>query len=214
MSKISVIIADDHRLIREGIKLLLKENNEIELVAETEDGFELLEKVRELEPDVVLLDVSMPRMDGITAITKILDEYPDTGIIMLSMHEEPEFVRKCAEAGALSYLLKNVSRVELIQTIKKVAVGERTFNPVMSELLLRGLDAERKIKRETIKISKRELEVIECLAKGMSTKQMAVKLFLSVRTIESHRLRLLRKFDAQNATELVRTAIEKKMVTI
>lgn len=214
MGKISVIIADDHRLIRDGIKMLLKENEEIELVAEAEDGEELLLKVKEFEPDVILLDGSMPKMDGLTAMGIILDDYPETGIIMLSMHEDPEFVQKCAEAGALSYLLKNVDREELFSTIKKAAWGEKSFSPIVNEMLIKGQLEARKRKSETIKISKREKEVMECLSKGMSTKQMADVLFLSTRTVESHRLRLLKKFGAQNATELVRTALEKKMINI
>ncbi|MBY0424374.1 MAG: response regulator transcription factor [Cytophagales bacterium] len=214
MGKISVIIADDHRLIRDGIKLLLKENEEIELIAEAEDGMELIQKVDELKPDVILLDGSMPKMDGLTAMSKILEKHPETGIIMLSMHEDPDFVQKCSEAGALSYLLKNVGRDELISTIKKVAWGEKTFNPIVNELLIQGQLEARKRKSETIKISKREKEVMDCLAKGMSTKQMADTLFLSSRTVESHRLRLLKKFGAQNATELLRTAVEKRIIKI
>jgi DNA-binding NarL/FixJ family response regulator len=214
MGKISVIIADDHRLIRDGIKLLLKDNEEIELVSEAEDGEELLLRVNQFEPDVILLDGSMPKMDGLTAMGKILEDYPETGIIMLSMHEDPNFVQQCAEAGALSYLLKNVGRDELIDTIKKVAWGERTFGPIINQLLIQGQLEARKRKSETVKISRREKEVMECLAKGMSTKQMADVLFLSTRTVESHRLRLLKKFSAQNATELVRAAVEKRIIKI
>jgi two-component system response regulator NreC len=214
MGKISVIIADDHRLIRNGIKMLLANHEEIELIAEAEDGVELIEMVKQFEPDVILLDGSMPKMDGITAMKTILKEFPDTGIIMLSMHEDPEFVQQCIAVGALSYLLKNVGRDELINTIKKVAWGEKTFSPVVNEMLIQGQMEARKQKNETIKITRREQEVMECLAKGMTNKQMADFLFLSSRTVESHRLRLLKKFNAQNATELIRIASEKKMIKI
>lgn len=214
MGKISVLIADDHRLIRDGIKMLLHEHPEVELVAEAEDGQEAVDLVEKLEPDVVLLDGSMPKMDGLTALERILEDFPETGVIMLSMHEDPEFVQKCAEAGALSYLLKNVSRDELVQTIKKVAWGEKVFNPIVNELLIQGQLEARKRKSETIKVSRREKEVLECLSKGMSTKQMADVLFLSTRTVESHRLRLLKKFNAQNATELVKVALEKKLIKL
>jgi two-component system response regulator NreC len=212
MGKITVIIADDHRLIRHGIKMLLEGHEEIELLAEAEDGEELINMVKVHQPDVVLLDGSMPRMDGLTAMGKILEAFPETGIVMLSMHEDPAFVQQCIEAGALSYLLKNVGREELINTIKKVAWGEKTFGPIVNEMLIKGQMDARKQKSETIKITRREKEVMDCLAKGMTTKQMADCLFLSSRTIESHRLRLLKKFNAQNATELIRIAIEKKML--
>ncbi|MEY3418085.1 MAG: hypothetical protein RL711_1646 [Bacteroidota bacterium] len=212
MGKITVIIADDHRLIRHGIKMLLADHDEVELIAEAEDGEELISMVQTHQPDVILLDGSMPRMDGLTAMEKILAEFPETGIVMLSMHEDPVFVQQCIEAGALSYLLKNVGRDELINTIKKVAWGEKTFGPVVNEMLIKGQMEARKQKSETIKITRREKEVMDCLAKGMTTKQMADCLFLSSRTVESHRLRLLKKFNAQNATELIRIATEKKML--
>ena len=214
MGKISVIIADDHRLIRNGIKMLFDNNDEIEIVAEAEDGEELIQLVDQLQPDIILLDLSMPKVDGLTSMGIILKKFPQTGIIVLSMHENPEFIQKCVDAGALSYLLKNVGREELINTIKSVAFGRKTFNPIVNEMLVKGQLEARKLKSESIKITRREKEVLECLVKGMSTKQMADVLFLSSRTIESHRLRLLKKFNAQNSTDLIRMSIEKKIIKL
>lgn len=214
MGKISVIIADDHRLIRNGIKMLFENNDEIEIVAEAEDGEELIQLVDQLQPDIILLDLSMPKVDGLTSMGIILKKFPQTGVIVLSMHENPEFIQKCVDAGALSYLLKNVGREELINTIKSVAFGRKTFNPIVNEMLVKGQLEARKLKSESIKITRREKEVLECLVKGMSTKQMADVLFLSSRTIESHRLRLLKKFNAQNSTDLIRMSIEKKIIKL
>jgi len=214
MSKISVIIADDHRLIRTGIKLLLEDNDEIELVAEAENGEELIELVSQFEPDVILLDLTMPKLDGLASMDIILKKYPDTSIIILSMHENPEFVQKSVDAGALSYLLKNVSKEELINTIKTVTFGKKSFSPIINEMLVKGQLEARKLKSESVKITRREKEVLECLLKGMSTKQMADVLFLSGRTVESHRLRLLKKFDAQNSAELIRIVLEKKILKL
>ena len=123
MAKISLIIADDHRLVRAGIKLSLSTSDEIEMVAEAEDGEELINLVDKFEPDVILLDGSMPKMDGITALKKILDKFPDTGIIMLTINEDTSFIQQCVDAGALSHLLKNVGQDELIATIKKLPLG-------------------------------------------------------------------------------------------
>ncbi|MDX2189181.1 MAG: response regulator transcription factor [Bacteroidota bacterium] len=212
MPKILVSIADDHRLIRDAIKFLLKDNEEIELIHEAEDGEELLEFLQSNEPDVVLMDVNMPKIDGVSLIKMILQKYPDMGIIMLSMHEEPEIIYKCISEGALSYLLKNVGREELLTTIKKTNKGEKFLNPHMSELFNIGLAEERKRKKEALKLSRREKEILHCLSKGLSSKQMADTLFLSTRTVESHRLRLLKKFKAQNAMELVKIVVDKKLL--
>ncbi|MEY5048878.1 MAG: hypothetical protein RLZZ175_2237 [Bacteroidota bacterium] len=184
------------------------------MVAEAEDGEELLNQVEKFEPDVILLDGSMPKMDGITALKKILEKYPDTGIIMLTINEDTSFIQECVAAGALSYLLKNVGQDELIATIKKVAYGKSTFNPVINEMLIKGQMDARKLKAEAIKVTRREKEILECLGKGLTTKQMADVLFLSSRTIESHRLRLLKKFNAQNSTDLIRIAVEKKIIKL
>jgi DNA-binding NarL/FixJ family response regulator len=200
--------------VRAGIKLLLSTSDEIEMVAEAEDGEELLNQVEKFEPDVILLDGSMPKMDGITALKKILEKYPDTGIIMLTINEDTSFIQECVAAGALSYLLKNVGQDELIATIKKVAYGKSTFNPVINEMLIKGQMDARKLKAEAIKVTRREKEILECLGKGLTTKQMADVLFLSSRTIESHRLRLLKKFNAQNSTDLIRIAVEKKIIKL
>jgi DNA-binding NarL/FixJ family response regulator len=159
MGKISVIIADDHRLIRNGIKMLFENNDEIEIVAEAEDGEELIQLVDQLQPDIILLDLSMPKVDGLTSMGIILKKFPQTGIIVLSMHENPEFIQKCVDAGALSYLLKNVGREELINTIKSVAFGRKTFNPIVNEMLVKGQLEARKLKSESIKITRREKEV-------------------------------------------------------
>lgn len=159
MGKISVIIADDHRLIRNGIKMLFDNNDEIEIVAEAEDGEELIQLVDQLQPDIILLDLSMPKVDGLTSMGIILKKFPQTGIIVLSMHENPEFIQKCVDAGALSYLLKNVGREELINTIKSVAFGRKTFNPIVNEMLVKGQLEARKLKSESIKITRREKEV-------------------------------------------------------
>jgi len=212
MPKISVAIADDHRLIRTAIKMLLKENDEVELVFEAEDGLELLSFLKSNEPDVILLDVDMPKLNGVNAIQQIIDIYPDMSIIMLSMHEDPDIVFNCSNAGALSYLLKNVEREELLSTIKTVYKGEKCFSPNIMELFNKGLANERKRKNELIKLSRREKEIVECLYKGLSTKQMADVLFLSARTVESHRLRLLKKVNAQNSIELIKIVTDKKLL--
>ena len=214
MEKFKVIIADDHRLVRDGMKSLLKSDEQIEIIAEAENGIELLELLKTHTAEVILLDVSMPKMGGIEAAEKITKEYPETGIVFLSMHEEPEYVLKCVQVGASAYLLKNVEKEELIAAIKKVAYGEKYFNQNITLLLAKGLTEMREMEKDKIEITGREKEVLECVANGLSTKQIADKLFISSRTVETHRLNLLKKFNAQNTAEMIKTAIEHKLISI
>ncbi|MDX2190531.1 MAG: response regulator transcription factor [Bacteroidota bacterium] len=211
---IRLIIADDHRLIRDGLKSLLKNEKEIEIVDEVEDGLELLEKLETVKADVVLMDVSMPKLNGIESTIRLSEEYPHVKVIMLSMHEEPEYILKCVQSGAYSYLLKNVEKEELINAIVKASQGQKYFNATVSQLLAQGLSEQKKQQKEEVDITTREKEVLECVINGLSTKQMADKLFISTRTVETHRLNLLKKFNAHNTAELIKYALERKIVSI
>jgi two-component system response regulator NreC len=192
---------------------LLKPATEIEIIGEAEDGLELLEILKTKQPDVILLDVSMPRLNGIDAALKIKDLYPEINIVFLSMHEEPEYVLKCVKNGASAYLMKNVEKEELVLAIKKVAKGKKYFSPNIAMLLAQGLTEMREHERDKIDITPREKEVLELVAKGLSTKLIADKLFLSNRTVDTHRLNLLKKFNAQNTAELIMKAIEHHLIS-
>lgn len=214
MRKIKIIIADDHKLVREGMKSLLTNELDIEVIAEAENGTELVALVEKLEPDVVLLDVTMPKMNGIEAAAIIKEKFSDVGMVFLSMHEEPEYVLKCIQVGAHSYLMKNVEKNDLLAAIRKANMGEKFFNAQTSILMAQGLMDMREQEKEKVDITTREMEVLQAVAEGLSTKQIADKLFISTRTVETHRLNLLKKFDAQNTAELIKIAISQKLVTV
>lgn len=211
--KIKVLIADDHSLVRNGLKSLFNDDETIEVAFEAENGIEVLELLGKNEIDVVLLDISMPKMNGMETAEKIKSLYPAIGIIFLTMHEEPEYVIKCVKIGANSYLPKNVEKEELTIAISKAYKGERYFNTNISLLMAEGLHILRENEEDKVELTHREQDVLNCVADGLSTKQIAEKLFISPRTVETHRLNLLRKFNAQNSTELIKMALNKKIIT-
>lgn len=213
MAPIKLIIADDHRLVRDGMKSLLKPETDIQIIGEAEDGVDLLRLLESTEPDVVLLDVTMPKMNGLEAVLHIKEKFPEVSVVFLSMHEEPEYVLKCVKNGASAYLLKNVEKEELLLAIKKAATGEKYFSPNITMLLAQGLTELREQEKDKIEITTREKEVLQCVADGLSTKQIADKLFIGTRTVETHRLNLLKKFSAQNTAELIKIALERNFIS-
>jgi DNA-binding NarL/FixJ family response regulator len=214
MDKIKIVIADDHRLVRDGIKSLLKNELDFDFVAEAENGLEVLELIPKFNPDVILMDISMPKLNGIEATSKITLEFPDVGVVMLSMHEEPEYVLQAIQNGACSYLLKNAEKDELVTAIKKASFGQKYFTPSISALMAEGIMVQKKNQKDEIEITEREQEVLTLVAEGLSTKQIAEKLFIGTRTVETHRLNLLKKFSAQNTAELIKIALERKIINI
>lgn len=211
---IKIIIADDHSIIRDGIKSLLKTESNFEIIGEAQDGEEVLELIANTEVDVIIMDISMPKFNGIEATSKIIENYPEIGVIILSMHEEPEYVIKSVEAGANAYLLKNTEKAELIEAINQVAKGKNYFNSNITNLLTVGLTQQKKSKKEEIEITEREKDVLIRVADGKSTKTIADELFISTRTVETHRLKLLKKFNANNTPDLIKYAIRKKIIDI
>lgn len=210
MNKIKIILVDDHTLVRNGLKSLLI--NDFEIIGECDNGLELLEMLTVVSPDVIIMDLSMPKMGGIEALQHIVKKYPDIGVIILSMHDEPEYLVQAIQYGASSYLLKNVEKDELIVAVKKVANGEKYLNSNSALLLSKGLIDLKKQKKEEIKITEREKEVLACIVNGLSNKQIANNLFLSVRTIETHRNNLLKKFESHNTAELIKKVNDRKII--
>jgi DNA-binding NarL/FixJ family response regulator len=209
MKTIKIIIADDHHLVREGLKSLLKTEDYLEIIAEAENGIELLELTTANKPDVVLVDISMPKMNGIEVTAEIKKRFSDLGIIILSMHSEPSYIMKSIEAGADSYLLKNVAKTTLVEIIKKVANGEQTFPTEISVLMAKGIQQNKQQQKQQIELTERELEVLRCVANGLSTKQIADLLCIGTRTVETHRLNLIKKTEVQNSAGLVRYFFDK-----
>ena len=211
MSKIRILLADDHPLIRAGFRSLLGKNDRFEIVGEAENGKELLELSGSLKPDIILVDINMPLTNGIDAIEQLSDRYPAIKSIVLTMHEEREYVLRALKVGASGYVLKNVERFELERAIMTVFEGGKYFSPIVTNIL-----AEAVVKPEINDpgdITPREREVLELVAKGNSTKQVADILGISVRTVESHRINMLKKMKVNNTAELIKKAFELKILS-
>ena len=210
MNKIRLLLADDHPLIREGFRSLLSKNERFEIVAIAENGKELIEMAGKEQPDIILSDISMPVMNGMDAIEQIVKLYPGIKSIILTMHEEREYVINALRIGVHGYILKNVERFDLEKAIITVFEGGKYFSPIVTNIL-----AESVVRQEQPVISDltpREKEVLELVAQGHSTKQIADKLGIGTRTVESHRVNMLKKMKVNNTAELVRKAIELKIL--
>jgi len=204
--EISVLLVDDHSLVRRGFRRMLEDESGIRVVGEASDGHKAVEAVGALQPDVVIMDFALPSMNGAVATRRIRELYPNTEVLILSMHAEPGYVRSCLEAGARGYLLKNAMDLELVSAVRKVAAGEQTLDQRLGDL------------KETVetapKLSTRELEVLQLIVHGKSNKEIAVVLQLSVNTVSVHRANIMQTLDIHNTAELVVYAIRTGLVNI
>jgi DNA-binding NarL/FixJ family response regulator len=207
--KIRTIIVDDHRILRDGIKALLREMKHVELVGEASNGLELIPLLQGCNVDLILMDINMPKMDGIEASREALRICPSVKIIVLSMHDDINHYDSMVEIGVDGFLLKESNYDELEKAIESVFDGRPYFS---QELLLKLLRSKRQA--ATIEISKREKDVLELICKGLSTSDIAEKLFLSISSIEKHRAELLVKTNSPNSTALAVYAIKNNLVTL
>ena len=210
MTKIRLLLADDHPLIREGFRSLLNKNERFEIVGIAENGKELIELAGKELPDIILSDISMPVVNGMDAIEQIRNLYPSIKSVVLTMHEEREYVINALRIGVQGYIIKNVERFDLEKAIITIFEGGKYFSPIVTNIL-----AESVVRPESLAISEltpREKEVLELVAQGHSTKQIADKLGIGTRTVESHRVNMLKKMKVNNTAELVRRAIELKIL--
>jgi two-component system response regulator NreC len=211
--KIKVLAVDDHRLVREGLTSLLRIHPEIEVVGEASDGDEAVSKARTLEPDVILMDISMPGMNGITATKIIVKDMPKTKVIMLTMLDQEGYVYEAVKAGATGYLLKNTGLEELVKAIKEVLKGGATLHPDAQAQLLKEYVYMARQNRDTFGLSDREVEVLQLLADGMSNKEIASKLFISTQTVKTHIAHIFDKLGVSDRTEAVAAALRRGLVT-
>lgn len=216
MGIIKVVIADDHQLFRTGMAAVLKEIKGITVINEAANGKELLAKLIHEQPDVILMDIKMPEMDGIEATEIVIAKYPNIKVIMLTMHDDEQFITHMVDLGAHGYLLKNSDVRELELAIHKVMKQGYYFNDKISEVLLTSLIGK-KSKLETkrkneLNLSKREQEVLQLICDGHTNSQIADKLFLSTRTVEGYRYKLCDKVGVKNTAALVKYAIKNGLV--
>ncbi len=210
MKRIKILLADDHPLIRAGFKSLLGKTERFEIVGEAENGKELLELAIILQPDIILSDISMPVLNGLKALEKLAKQHTGIKFIILTMHEEREYILHALKIGASGYLLKNIEQIELERAIIAVFEGGKYFSPIITNIL-----AESFVKPEVVELgdlTPREKEVLELVSKGNSTKQVADILGISIRTVESHRINMLKKLKANNTAELIKKAIEMRIL--
>jgi two-component system, NarL family, response regulator NreC len=203
---IRVLIVDDHAVVRAGIKLLLGREDDIEPVGEAGSGREGIFEARTLKPDVILMDVVMPGGSGLEVIPTLLREQPETKILVLSMQDDPRYVREAFAAGARGYVLKEAADVEVVAAVREVARGGRYVHPELGARLI-AADADAARKAEEDPLSDREREVLRLLALGHTNQEIAKQLFISVRTAETHRAHIMQKLRLSSRAELVRYAL-------
>ena len=211
-----IVIAEDHRILREGLKSLLGSKPEFEVVGEAEDGLDAISIVRESKPDLVLLDLSMPRLDGLSAMRDIKKVSPETRILALTVHADEDYVLEAFNEGADGYCLKDAGRAELLMAIESIFSGKPYFSPGIADKVLEGyLEGRQKIKSTSAweTITRREREVLKLIGEGYKNKEIADLLFISVKTVEKHRSNIMKKLDLHNAATLTAYAIEKGLVT-
>jgi DNA-binding NarL/FixJ family response regulator len=216
MERIKVLIADDHKIIRVGLRGILDKTNEVEVVAEAEDGNQVLEILKSIVTDVVLMDIDMGRTSGIETTKKVKETFPDIRVLALTMHEEQDNVIQMLEAGASGYLLKNTGVEELLAALHAVVKGDSYFSNTISATLLKALTnikATSKTKyNKDIPLSDREIEVLKLIAGEYTNGEIAEKLFISIRTVDTHRRNILEKLQLKNTAGLVKYAIEKAFI--
>ena len=214
---IRVLIADDHKIMLAGLRSLLEKQTDFDVVAEAENGRKAVQMAQEKKPDVVVMDVSMPDLNGIEATTQIVESLPGTRVIALSMHSDKRFVMGMLRAGASGYLLKDCASQELANAIHQVAGGRKYLSPeitgvVIDDFLLGGSSGE--VATATSLLSPREREVLQLIAEGWSTKQIASHLYVSIKTIETHRRQIMKKLDLHNIADLTKYAVREGLTSI
>jgi Response regulator containing a CheY-like receiver domain and an HTH DNA-binding domain len=212
MDKISVLIADDHRLVRDGLKTIIDSSNDIHVVGEASNGLEVLKKVEELQPNVVLLDISMPKLNGMEAARRIRKEHPETKILILTMHEEEEYSLKMVRIGVSGYLLKDSTALEVMEAIRSVYSGKAFFSPQVAKVIAESYREAVAGKEDPYeRLNDREREVLQLITEGHTNKEIAELLFISPKTVDNHRTNLMRKLDIHSTADLVRWATKRGM---
>lgn len=214
MKKVKVVLVDDHKLFRNGLSTLLKAEKEIEITGEAENGKEFCKLLQKTMPDVVLMDIEMPVMNGIEASHLAIQMYPDLKIVTLSMYGEEEYYLKMIEAGAKGFILKNSGIDEVVKAIKTVYNGGTFFSQEVLYNVVKNIQEVKKDKTPAIKLSNRENEILHLICKGFSNQEIAEELNISKRTVDKHRANILDKTNTHNTASLVMYAVENKLIEI
>jgi two-component system response regulator NreC len=215
MAQIRIVLADDHTIIRSGLRLLLEQQSDFKVVAEAEDGRQAVQLVSKHRPDVVILDIGMPQLNGIEATRQIVAQEAHPNVVILSMHSDESYVLRALKAGARAYILKNAAEADLIRAVRAVSEGKSFFSPVISKMLLE--DYVRQVREKEVEdsydlLTPREREILQLLAEGKTNKEAASLLGVSPHTIETHRGNILEKLNLHSVPELILYAVRKGII--
>ena len=211
---IKVLVADDHTLVREGLRALLDADKEIEVVCEACNGIEALEMVRKCKPDIAVLDIAMPKLNGLLVTERIRSEIPDTKVLVLSMYGEEEYVTQALRSGASGFILKDAAASDLISALKAIHTGERYLSPTVSWQLVKKYVVNDKLPevKEKKRLTNREKEILQLIAEGYTNSEIARILKLSIKTVQTHRTHVMQKLDIHSIAGLTRHAIKIGLV--
>ena len=209
MDKSRILIADDHSMVRDGIKTLLKQNKSYEVAGEAVNGREAREMYKLLKSDLLIMDISMPDLNGMEVAREILQEDPEARIVMLSMYDDEDYISLCMEYGVKGYVVKNETGSELDYAVKTVLKGQNYFSKQVQQVIFKKYSnnvIRKKSKEPEVKLTTREIEILRLISDGLTSHQMAEKLFISPRTVETHRANLMKKTGSRNSIELMKKA--------
>lgn len=211
---IRILITDDHQLFREGISNLLSASPQIEIVGQAENGQQAIEKARQLKPDIVMMDLSLPLINGVEATRILQKELPQTKILVLSMHAEKNYIKEALEAGAAGYLSKDCTYDQLIEAINSVHQGKKYLSGNITEVLIQDYLNKEAVPEIKAELSERESEILKLIAEGKTTREMADVLFISVKTVGTHKQHILENLQLKTTADLIKYAIKKGIVSL
>ena len=214
MEKIKVFVVDDHELFRNGVIMVLNRMENTVVVGEAADGEEFLAKLNSIKPDIVFMDIKMPKMNGIDATIEALKRYPELKVIALTMFGEEEYLQKMINAGGYGFLLKNSSIDEIERAVNLVSQGKNCYSDELLSYFTKKYIKKTNLEEDDIRLTRRELEVLDLVAKGFSNQEIADKLFISRRTVDGHKANLIQKTGSKNIVDLLVYAIKKGLVSI
>ena len=215
-ARIRVLLVDDHTIVRQGLRALLEAENDIAVIGEAENGRQAVQLAQKLAPDVVVMDLAMPNLNGLEATRQITREVPVARLLILSSYDDDEYVQQVTEAGATGYLLKQTAATELIKAVREAQRGNAFFSPAISrrlaqhyrEVFMAGIPA----RKQTVKLTSRETEVLQLIAEGRANKQIAAELSISIKTVEKHRQQVMNKLNIHETAGLTRYAISRGVI--
>jgi DNA-binding NarL/FixJ family response regulator len=217
MKIVKIFLVDDHQVIRDGLRLLLEQNEHYHVVGEASSGREALEKIGLAKPDVVFLDLTMPGISGVETAKELRSEFPEVRVIILSMHNELEYITQCLEYDVMGYVVKNDGGKEVVKALESVMQDKKYYSEAVAQAIMEKYRQQKKetlqARKAIIEVTNRERQVMQYISKGLTNHSIADELFISSRTVETHRANLMRKLEARNSVELVNKAREQNLIS-